>query len=45
MPKPIHELEASHRPLEERVLGFLASNRENGYTLDEIIAGVEGGAP
>jgi hypothetical protein len=43
MPKPIHELEAGQRPLEERVLQFLVNNRDNGYTLNELIAGVESG--
>lgn len=43
MPKPVRELEAQRRPLEERVLQFLVNNRENGYTPNEIIAGVESG--
>lgn len=43
MPKPVRELEEKRRPLEERVREFLAKHRENAYTLDEVIAGVEGG--
>lgn len=41
MPKPVRELEERRRPLEERVLEFLVKNRENAYTLDEVVAGVE----
>ena len=42
MPIPIQQLQASGKPLEDRILEFLAKNKSSAYAFYELVAGVEG---
>ena len=43
MPKPVKELERKQRPRHEQVIEFLEQDPHNGYTTEEIAAGVRAG--